>query len=76
MTIEMALRRRITELKNERGISICKWCLTSGVSPTSIYDLMKNRTEVLKISTIKQLCIGINITLSEFFSPEYFNDYE
>lgn len=76
MNIEQALRTRLLELLNERNMTMSELGKISHISSSSLYDLKKNRTKVLKISTVQQLCRGLEITMAEFFSPDYFNDYE
>jgi hypothetical protein len=64
--------------KDELGltVNICDACLKGGMSPSSIYDLIKGRTKCSKVITIKRFCEGAGITLSEFFNRDYFNDIE
>ena len=76
MNINDAIIKRIKEICKEKDINICKETLNGGKSPSAIYDLIKGRTKCSKVSTIKTFCQGVNITLSEFFDKEYFNDYE
>ena len=46
------------------------------MSPSAIYDLIKGRTKCSKVITVKRFCEGAEITLSEFFDRDYFNDLE
>ena len=72
----MAIRKRIFDLLEEKKLNISDLCSRINVSPSTLYDLEKNRTKVLKVSTVKQSCFGFGITMAEFFSPDYFNDEE
>ena len=76
MNINDAIIKRIEEVCKEKNINVCEAALNGGKSPSAIYDLMKGRTKCSKVSTIKAFCQGANITLSEFFNREYFNDFE
>ena len=74
--INDAIIKRIEEVCKEKNINICEASLNGGKSPSAIYDLIKGRTKYSKVSTIKAFCQGADITLSEFFDKEYFNDFE
>ena len=76
MTIDDAVRKRINELLSERNMNICDVSLSGGLRPSTLYDFMRGKTSHIQIKTIKQICMGFQITLTEFFSKEYFNDYE
>ncbi len=76
MDLNEAIIKRIEEICKEKNINICEATLNGGKSPSAIYDLIKGRTKCSKVSTIKAFCQGADITLSEFFNKEYFNDFE
>ncbi len=76
MKLNDAIIRRIEEICEERGSSICDTALSGGMSPSAIYDLIKGRTKCSKVITVKRFCEGAGMTLSEFFNREYFNDCE
>ena len=76
MNINDAIIKRIEEICNDKNINVCEATLNGGKSPSAIYDLIKGRTKCSKVSTIKAFCQGANITLSEFFDRDYFNDFE
>lgn len=76
MKLTEAIIKRITEICNQKGISICEATLNGGKSPSAIYDLLKGRTKCSKVATIYAFCEGANITLAEFFDSELFNNIE
>ena len=76
MNLNDAIIKRIEEICRERGSNICDISLSGGMSPSAIYDLIKGRTKCSKVITVKRFCDGANITLSEFFDREYFNEAE
>ena len=76
MKLNDAIIKRIEEICNESGRNVCDICLNGGMSPSAIYDLLKGRTKSSKIITVKRFCEGANMTLSEFFDKDYFNDPE
>ena len=76
MDLNSAIVKRIHEVCEEKSVNICDACLKGGMSPSSIYDLIKGRTKCSKIITVKRFCEGAGITLKEFFDRDYFNDFE
>ena len=76
MKLNDAIIRRIDEICKERGGNVCEIALRGGMSPSAIYDLIKGRTKCSKVITVKRFCEGAEMTLSEFFDREYFNESE
>ena len=76
MKLNDAIVKRIDEICKENNSNVCDIALRGGMSPSAIYDLIKGRTKCSKIITIKRFCEGADITLSEFFDKEYFNEPE
>ena len=76
MNLNEAIVKRIDEICRERGSNVCDIALNGGMSPSAIYDIIKGRTKCSKVITIKRFCEGADMTLSEFFDKEYFNNPE
>ncbi len=76
MKFNDAIVKRIDEICEEKNSNICDIALKGGMSPSSIYDLIKGRTKCSKIITIKRFCEGAGMTLSQFFDKDYFNEPE
>ena len=76
MNLNDAIMRRIEEICEERGSNVCEISLGGGMSPSAIYDLFKGRTKCSKVITVKRFCDGADMTLSEFFDKDYFNDVD
>jgi len=76
MKLNDAIVKRIDEVCRERESNICNIALRGGMSPSAIYDIIKGRTKCSKIITIKRFCEGAEMTLSQFFDRDYFNDAE
>ncbi|MEA4969682.1 MAG: helix-turn-helix transcriptional regulator [Candidatus Pelethousia sp.] len=71
-----AVRNRILQLCGERGISVNKLANISGLPPSSVKNILYNKSRNPKIETIKMLCDGLGITLGEFFNTPEFNSLE
>ena len=71
-----AVKNRILELLGERKMSIYKLAMESAVSPSSIKNILYGQSINPGIVTIKMLCDGFGITLTEFFNTEIFLSLE
>ena len=72
MTIGEAVQIRINELCLEREITLNKLSYISGVSQSTVQNIVSGRNESAKVSTIKKLCDGLGITIVDFFQAEVF----
>ena len=76
MNIGNATRLRIIELCCERNITLNKLSIISGITQSTLNNIISGRNNSTTISTIKKICDGLEITIQEFFSSEIFNDLE
>ncbi len=76
MRIGEAVRERIIELCQEQDISINKLSNISGVTQSTVNNIVSGRNRSATISTIKKLCDGFGITIQDFFESELFHDLE
>lgn len=73
MGLGEAITNRILDLCKDRDISINKLCTISGVTQSTVNNIISGRNGSTTVSTIKKLCDGLEITLGEFFSTEDFD---
>ena len=76
MNIGEAVRDRIVELCSEKDISINKLCSISGVTQSTVNNIVSGRNRSATISTIKKLCDGLGITIQDFFKSDLFDGLE
>lgn len=76
MTISDAVVERILKLCKERNTTINKISNISGVTQSTISDIVNHVTGNAGICTIKKLCDGFEISVREFFDDEIFDDLE
>ncbi len=76
MNIGEAVRERILELCRERDISINRLSSMSGVTQSTVNNIVSVRNRSTTISTIKKLCDGLGITIEEFFHSDLFRELE
>lgn len=76
MTAGEAVRQRIIQLCDERDISINKLSSISGVTQSTVNNIVSGRNNSATVSTIKKLCDGLGITIDEFFHSDLFKGLE
>jgi transcriptional regulator with XRE-family HTH domain len=76
MTVGEAVRLRIIQLCQERNMSINKLSSISGVTQSTVNNIVSGRNNSATVSTIKKLCDGLGITIDEFFHSELFSELE
>lgn len=76
MNTKEAVAIRIVELCNERKIATNALANISGVSPSTVYSMLNEKSQNPGVVSIKKLCDGLDITLREFFNSPIFDDIE
>lgn len=76
MNIGEAVKERILELCRDYEISVNKLSSMSGVTQSTVNNIVSGRNNSTTISTIKKLCDGLNITIEDFFHSELFRNLE
>ena len=76
MTIGEACRKRIQQLCDERKITLNKLAIMSGVTQSTLNNIISGRNHSVTVSTLKKLCDGLEITISDFFLGDVFVDLE
>ena len=72
MTIGEAVRQRIIQLCQERNLSFNKLSSMSGVTQSTVNNIISGRNNSTTVSTIKKLCDGLSITIYDFFHSDLF----
>ncbi len=70
------VKNRILALCEEKHITINKLATDSGVAPSSIKNILYGKSKNPGIVTLKMLCDGFGITLTEFFNTIEFLNLE
>lgn len=76
MTIGMAVRQKILELCRENRITVNKLATISGITQSTLNNIVSGRNNSATVATIKKICDGLNITIQDFFNAECFRDLE
>ena len=69
--IKIAFGKRVKELRLQKGISQEKLANIAGLDRTYMTQV-ENGKRNLTIEKIRQICKGLNISLSDFFNSDYF----
>lgn len=71
MTYSNVVIRRLTDLCAERNITINRLATLSGITQSTVDNLMKGKTKNPKLKTLHKLATGLNMTVSELLDfPE------
>ena len=73
---KQAVAKRIKELCKERGIAVNALATLSGISSSTIYSMLNNKSKNPGIVSIKKICDGLDISLCDFFNAPIFKDLE
>ena len=76
MRTKEAIANRILQLCDERNMTVNELSNISGVSPSTVYSILNEKSKNPGAITIKKLCDGLEITLGEFFSTPEFDALE
>ena len=76
MTARNAIRQRIINLCNARGITVNKLSIICGVTQSTINNIINTGSKNPTIATITKICNGLDITIREFFDDSLFEDIE
>lgn len=67
-----AVKNRILFLCEEREMTISKLATESGVAPSTIKNILYGKSRNPGIVTLKIICDGLGVSLTEFFNtPEF-----
>jgi len=76
MDTHEAVKIRLIELCKQRQISKYALANNSGVHKSTVKNIFNCSSKNTGIITIKMLCDGLGISLTEFFDTEYFRSLE
>lgn len=76
MNTKDAVAKRILDLCDQRNIAVNSLANISGVSPSTIYSMLNEKSQNPGVVSIKKLCDGLEISLREFFNDDIFDDLE
>ena len=76
MTAKEAVAERIREICKERNMAINALANDAGVSPSTVYSMLNNKSQNPGVVSLQKLCDSWKITLRQFFDSPLFDDLE
>lgn len=76
MRIGEAVRLRILELCKERGLTVNGLSNLCGVTQSTLANIVGGRNLSTTVSTVKKICDGLEISVTDFFTSPLFSDLE
>ncbi len=76
MDIGEAVKERILELCSQRNITVNRLATMSGVTQSTLNNIVSGRNHSTTIATLKKICDGLDISITDFFSSKVFEDLE
>ena len=74
MTIGTAVQKRILELCDEQKITVNKLATISGITQSTLNNIVSGRNNSTTVSTIQKICDGLKITIDVFFDHDIFRN--
>lgn len=76
MNAKGAVAKRIQALCIERHMAINALANICGVSPSTIYSMLNEKSQNPGIVSIQKICDGLEISVRDFFNDPIFEDLE
>lgn len=76
MRSKEALRQRILELCGGKNITLNGLSRLSGITQSTLNNIVCGRNNSATISTIQKICDGLDMDLAEFFDSDLFRNVE
>ena len=76
MSVKDVVAERFKKLCEERNIKLNELANISGVSPSTVYSILNEKSQNPGVCSLKKICDGLEISLREFFDCELFEDIE
>lgn len=76
MRIGEAVRLRILELCESRGVTVNRLSTLCGITQSTLSNITRGRNQSTTIATLKKICDGLEISILEFFDSPLFQDLE
>lgn len=76
MTIGKAVVLRILDLCGEYDITLNKLATISGITQSTLNNIVSGRNNSTTVSTIQKICDGLELTICDFFDSPLFERLE
>lgn len=69
-----AIRKRITELRTERGMSEYRLARKTLLAPSTVKSVLQGKSRAPQTDAVAIICAGLGITVREFYNSPLFED--
>ena len=76
MNTKKAVAKRILDLCAQRDMAVNALASAAGVSPSTVYSILNEKSKNPGVVSLKKLCDGLEISIREFFDDDLFDDLE
>lgn len=76
MNIGDAVRLRILELCSDHEITVNKLSTLSGITQSTLNNIVSGRNNSTTVSTVKKICDGLELSVIDFFTSPLFENLE
>lgn len=76
MTAKEAVAARILQLCSDHVIAVNALANLAGVSPSTVYSMLNEKSQNPGVVSLQKLCDGWGISLREFFDSDLFENLE
>lgn len=76
LEIKEAIVLRMKNICKDMNITCNELATRAGVTPSTVYSMMDSRRKDLSVITLKKLCDGLDMTITEFFNDDIFKTLE
>ena len=75
-SVSEAVSRRILQLCRDKNITVNNLATLSAVTQSTVNDIINMKSKNIGIVTLKKLCDGLQITITDFFDDDMFRNLE
>ena len=76
LQIKEAIVLRMKNICRDMNITYNELAVRAGETPSTVYSMMDSRRKDLSVITLKKLCDGLDMTITEFFNDDIFKTLE
>ena len=76
MDLSQAVRKKITNLIEERNINVSKLSTMAGISRSTLSKFLAGKRKLIRLDMIEYICEGLNMKLKDFFNDPIFDNIE
>ena len=76
MRSKEALQMRVRELCDQRRLTLNGLCAVSGITQSTLNNLVSGRNNSATVSTVQKICDGLCMDLPTFFDSDLFRNLE